>query len=421
MKKITLFLIIGFLMLANGAWAQADISLTLDDAIAFALRDNRDVLIKAEDVSKAQAKLKESRSGLYPSLTATGSWQYYRGYYSKDLGMSSAQFSFKQNIYTAGKTVNTIKASEYGIEVAQALLDAAKINLVLNVKKAFYALFIARELAAVNQALLVNSENHLQSSRKRYASGEVPESDILAIEASLTNLEEAYASAVNQVETGQNTLRNILYLQDDSLITPDGELDYELQDVAYEEAFVKALSKRPELKQYQAQIEANKRTVEAAKAGNRPTISASWDYYSRSHQLASGGKNWNDNNTIGFTVSWPIFDGWATRAKVEQAIVDVKEAQLLKERTTQDIRLELKNTYLDLKSALAQLATVEAQARLYNDQYQITQDKYAKGITSTLDVDDAFVRYAVSLFNKKMAAYDYILAQAAFDKAIGGM
>jgi outer membrane protein TolC len=49
------------------------------------------------------------------------------------------------------------------------------------------------------------------------------------------------------------------------------------------------------------------------------------------------------------------------------------------------------------------------------------QEKYKKGLSSLLDSSDAALKYAISLFNRKQAIYDYIVAKFNFDKATGGM
>lgn len=204
-------------------------------------------------------------------------------------------------------------------------------------------------------------------------------------------------------------------------IKPAAQLSYEPVEVAYDEAFLQALASRPEIRQYAAQTKADKKAIEIAKADNRPDIYASWDYYSRSTVSASTTKNWSDYNVIGLTFSWPIFDGWLTKAKVEQAIIDLKETQLTREKTIKDIALELKNAYLALKNALAKIAAVESDAKVYQDNLDSVERKYEEGIASVLDLNDADLKYAVSSFKKNEAVYDYIIAKGSFDKATGGI
>jgi len=216
-------------------------------------------------------------------------------------------------------------------------------------------------------------------------------------------------------------LNNLLYLDKDTRIVPIAEFKYIPQEVAYDEGFLKAMSNRPEIRQYEAQVKASQKAIEIAKAGSRPDVYASWDYYSRSHTSNTASKNWNDYNTVGLTFSWPIFDSWSTKAKVEQAIVDLKQAQLLKEKNTRNIIAELKNAYLDLKDAIAKIKSSESDLKVYNDYLSEIKDKYTQGISSSLELSDARIKYEVSAFNQKQAIYDYIIANESFAKATGGI
>ncbi len=419
MRKPVLLLIIFFILpLPLKAEEQ---SLTLDEALSIALRDNRDILLKAADIKKAKEKIAEARSGLFPALSFTGTWTNTAGYYSEDLGQTGAQVALKQYLYKGNRTINTISQNKYKLEASQSLLDKAKLELVLNVKKAFFTLLLASEFADLNQGILENTQEHLNFIKERYKNGLASESDILNIEASLKNVWEAHQASLNQLEAGGALLNNLLYLKEDVRIKPNAQFSYEAKEIAYDEAFLRALSSRPEIKQYQAQMQADKKAVEIAKSDNRPSIYASWDYYSRSHASVAAAKGWNDHNIIGLTFSWPIFDGWLTKAKVEQAIIDLKETQLIKEKTVKDIALELKTAYLSLKNALAKLKSVEASLILYKDNLSAVEEKYRQGQVSLLDKNDTDLQYRISMFNKKQAIYDYIIAKSSFDKAIGGL
>lgn len=422
MKKIFIFTII-IILLSPALLKAEEVKLTLDEAVAIALRDNRDILLKDEDVKKAKFKIAEAQANLFPTLNFTGSWTETREYYSKDISQTPTQTTLKQYLYKGGKIINTIKYNGYNFEVAQAILDKTKLETVLNVKKAFYTLLLAAEFADLNKAIMDNTKEHLDFIKARYENGQVSESDVLTIDASLSSIKQAYESSLNQVESSRVLLNNLLYLDKDTKVRPDAQFTIEAREVAFDEAFLKAMKNRPEIRQYEAESEANKKSIEIAKADNRPNIYASWDYYTRSHLATTTGlaKNWNDYSVVGVTFSWPIFDGWATKAKVEQAIVDLKTTQLTKEKTINDIALELKNAYLSLKNAIAKIDSTEYDTKVYDDNLRTLTDKYKQGIASLLDINDANLKYEVSIFNKKQAIYDYIIAKSSFDKATGGM
>ena len=423
MKKAILILIILILTFPSFLKAEEEIPLTLDEAITIALRENRDILLKTEDIKKAKAKIAEARSGLLPSLSVSASLSDTRGLYIKDSSQIASQAGVKQTLYKGGKIINTIKYSEYGVTIAQAVLDKVKLEILFNVKKAFYTFLLAQEFNRLNKQILDNTRSHIEMTEARYKSGQVSQSDILRIKEALASVEEAYEASLNQLEAALSLLKNLLYLDEKVDLKPIGEFTYEQREVAYDEGFLKAMNSRPEIRQYEAQSQAAQKAVAIAKADNHPSIYASWDYYGRSHitGLTGATKNWNDYNVLGLTFSWPIFDGWATKAKVEQAIVDLKETQLMKEKTMKDIALELKNAYLELKNALAKIKATQAEIDLYKDTLLVTQEKYKAGIVSSLDLEDVSLGYEVSLFNQKLAGYDYILAKAGFDKATGGM
>lgn len=419
MKRLGLFLIAFILMSPYLAVAE-EISLTLEEAVSFALRDNWDILLVTEEVKKAKLKIAEAEAGLFPTLNFTGSWTQTRGYYAKDLSQATTQATLKQYLYKGGKTINTIKYNGYKFEVSQAILDKTKLDTLLSVEEAFYTLLLSKELTRLNQDIFENTKEHLNFIKERYKNGQASESEVLQLRFCLSTVQQAYEASVNQVESSQVLLANLLYLDKDVKINPEGEFIYEPKEVAFDEAFLKAMRARPEIRQYEAQTKADKANIEITKADNRPQIYAAWDYYARSHASATATKNWNDYNVVGLTFSWPIFDGWATKAKVEQAIVELKSTQLLKEKTVSDIALELKNAYVSLKNAIAKIDSLEADVRVYQDNLSSVKEKSEKGIASFLDLDDANLKYNISAFNKKQAIYDYLLAKASFDKTAGG-
>lgn len=423
MKRYVIVITLIILILPVLLEAQEKIELSLDEALVIALRGNRGLLLKKEDVRKAQYKIREAEADLFPALDFTGSWKYTQGLYQKSVGQYSTQTTLKQYLYTGGEIINTIKYNGYDFEVKQAIFDQEKLELALDVQEAFYTMFLAQELAKLNRGILENTSAHLKSVEERFQKGEASESDVLKMEASLKGIEQVLESSFSQVEAAQALLRNLLYLDEDVEIDLSGRMDYEERQVAFEEAFLQAVRRRPEIRQYEADINAKEKAIDIAKADSRPSIYASWDYYSASRKAAtvnSISKNWNDHNILGLTFSWPIFDGWQTKAKVEQAMADLKKSRLLKEQAISDIALELQEAYLALKDAISRIKAVESEAIVYLDNLLGVKERYKQGAASSLDLDDAKLKYDTACFNKKEAAYDYIIAGSVFDKAAGG-
>jgi outer membrane protein len=421
MNKRVLFLLI-FSLVPLLAKAEL-VSLTLDETIAIALRDNRDILLSKESVEKAKASIKEAQALALPALNFSASRLTTQELMPKPYSTTEIHAGLEQVIFASGRIINTIKYNQYQKEAQQALLDSAKLEVVLNVKKAFCTLILAKDLRELNKSILENALQHLYFIEERYKNGQASEAEILNIKASLGTIKQEYDSSSSQVEAAQALLRKLLYLDGSVDIAPIGEFVYQLVEIAYDKAILEAMAKRPEIKQFEAQAKAGKKAINIARAGNLPSVYATWDTYSGDRFITSTGgtAKWKNYNVYGIVLSWPLFDGFATQAKIEQAVIDLKETQLSKERMIKDIAFQVKESYLSLKDAISQIEAVEAEVVLYTDNLSTVKQKYQEGITSFLDVGDAQLKYALALFNKKQSVYDYIVAKASFDKATGGV
>ncbi len=419
-KTRELFLAAVFFFLSPLPLRGEEIALSLNESIALALRENRSILLKAHEIKKAQENIAQARGGFFPSVTALATYSQTKEYFEKDLTQTAAQASVKQYLYTGGKTFNTYHQNQSDFDAAEAALEKTKAEVIFEVKKAFYSLLLTNEFVQLNKQILDNTQQHLVYSEVLYHNGRTDELELLRIKEAFNSVEEAYQESVHQSEALQALLCNLLFIDEKTLIKPEGEFVYDPQILKYEEGVLKALKQRPEMMEFDALEQSDEYAIEISKSGNRPSVYASWDYYARSHLSGSTTGNWNDYSVIGVTMTWPVFDGWATKAKVEEAILDLKQTQLSREKFIKDMAVELKGAYLELKDAINQVKTVQASMAYYDNNYMTAQEKHAKGLLSTLALDDARVSQQVALFNKKQAIYNFIIAKSKFEKATGG-
>ncbi len=214
-RTVPLFLLFFSLMIIIG-YAE-EITLTFNEAVAIGLRDNRDILLKTGDVGKAKLKIAEAQAGIFPTLTYTGSWFYTAGLYTKDISQQTSQITLKQYLYRGGKVINSIKYNDYKLEVAQSLLDKAKLEIIFDFSQAYYTLSLSNFFVGLNKAILDNSREHLDYINARYKNGQASETEILQAQASLSNVEQAYEASKTQQEAAQALLNNLLSLDKDVL------------------------------------------------------------------------------------------------------------------------------------------------------------------------------------------------------------
>lgn len=423
MQKIFVFLLLILACSFNHRLCAQEIVLNLDEAVALALRQNPDILLKGEDIEKARFKTAESESSLYPRLDFTSGWTNTRALYLKNITAISTQTTLKQYLYKGGKTLNSIARDKYKVEVLNALLDSAKLEIVLNVKKALYTLLLAFDFSDLNKLSFENAKGKFKFALSRYKHGELSASDVLNAQVTASRAKQIYEESLNQVSSARVLLNDLLYLDKDVLIKPALEFAYELKDISLDSAFLRAMRLRPEIRQLEAQENADKKEIEVLKSDSRPNIYGSLDYFSRSTASLtfSPSKGWQDYYTLGLVFSWPVFDGFAAKRRVEQAMIDLKQTRLFKDKTTRDIISEVKNAYLDLRDAIEKIEAVEPELEFYAQFLSSMKQKYERGVVSSLEMADADLKYQISVFNKKQAIYDYIVAKDTFEKAAGGI
>ena len=162
------------------------------------------------------------------------------------------------------------------------------------------------------------------------------------------------------------------------------------------------------------QAESNKRS---AKAGWRPSVSGSVSKGFTHEHLFSG--KLSDQWTAGISASWNIFDGGITRAQVNQADAALTRAQEVAAQTREQIQLDVQSAFLQLRAAEKNIATTQASVILGEENYKISQVRYAAGVGTNLDVMDASRKLTEARSNYFTALYNYNTAKASLDRYMG--
>ena len=395
--------------------------LTLDDALRLALGENRQLAIGQAKEDEARAGISLARSAMMPALDISGTLGVTRGLYSKDINEVSGRAAIKQDLYKGGAIRAGVRKSEFDLSYARASLSRDKQEVLLKVKKSFFTLILAERYCRLNRLIALNARRHFDYISELYKNGQVSESELIRMRAILRNAEYLYLNAGTQKGAAAEVLGNLIYFKDSGKIAVSGELYYDFRDAAYDAAFLRAVESRPELKLYDAKEKSAQEAVKVAKASGRPSLSATWDYYSSNRQVSGAEKNNNDHNVAGLTVSWPIFDGGHAKAVVEEAIAALKASKAQREQTLKDIATELRQACLGLQDSLDALKAAEEEVKVYRDNLREARNKYRLGIVSSLDIQDAALKYETAYFKKERAVYSYMLAGIDFDKATGGV
>lgn len=408
--------------------------MSLEDCVKRTLEVNPKVLDRAEGVTRATGGIEEARAGYLPQLGVSGLYNFaektqtvqfpgpggemqeFELDFTLDYAFSA---TLTQPLYTGGAVSSSYKISKYGRDIAEAELESTESNLALAVLVQFYGVLAAREAIVVAEEAISNAEEHYAVTQARYNAGEVSDYDVMRAEVAVVNLRPGLIAARNLLEVSELALKNYMMLEPESEIDFVGvleEMDYEVDPT---EAVEVAFDSRPEMRMVKKQTEIARESVTLAKSGRRPTFALQGSYDLRSNQLTFGTDAWQDSYAGYLVLSWSVFDGLRTRARVSQAHSAARQADIAVEDFKRAIELEVRGALLDAEAARETLTSQERNVETAERGLAIVNERYATGLATSLEVIDARLAYITAQQNRITALFDFNVATARLMRAVG--
>jgi len=130
--------------------------------------------------------------------------------------------------------------------------------------------------------------------------------------------------------------------------------------------------------------------------------------------------NWRYNNSvfIGFNLKIPIFDGFQTTSKVEQARIELYKAREQYDKTASQLKNNLEDVLLSIDQTKKQLESYRATIEQAELAYDISQKRYASGVGTQLETIDAMVSLTRAQVNYYNSIYEYYILHAQLDQLL---
>lgn len=197
------------------------------------------------------------------------------------------------------------------------------------------------------------------------------------------------------------------------------------QEREVEELLEVMRERRADLKQLEMTQALRKAEMRVEQVGYLPRITVFGNYSVRAQEeggLSFFGENERqrvETAAVGLEVSWPIFQGTQRLARIDQRRSALKQAQtaydLALDRAENDVRTQYDQVLESHERAEAQRQAVEEAQRGFT----IVRAQFREGISGQLEVTDSELALRQSEFNYAQAAYDYLVARARLDRAVG--
>ena len=421
-KKLALGI---FTVASTLAYSQQTV--TLKQAIEFALQNKADALKAKLDITNADAKILEAKAGALPKVTgnanitynpiiqeiALGGQTFKMGQpWVAVAGVQLQQALFNQQVFIGLKAAKSTK------EFYQLNANLTEEQIIERVSNAYFQVFTAQEQKNTLESSYSSTEKVRNVIKSLYDNGLSKKIDLDRTNVNLTNIETNIKQSNNGITQAENALKfymgmpietKIQLVQEDMAVTPH-LLDETVN--TDERTEVKVLLKNKELLEYQ-----KKATI----ANYYPTVNLTanynWQGLGEKFPLTNGsskGVMWSDYSAIGLGINIPIFNGFATKAKVQQNQIDIDKLEIDIKDTKLGLDQAYQNAKAQIENSLATLESQKANVKLAEDVLADTKSNYQYGLatlTDLLDAENSLVQaknnYTTAILNYKIAEVQY--------------
>lgn len=404
-------------------------TLNVDRCVSIALERHPQLSAAKSTVRASESRIGQAVAAYLPQINASGSYSKIKtpsGSISTSDSASivsgsrkhdqySGSITASQLLYDFGKTPNQIWIQKYGAEAARGDLGGTQGTLILTVRQAYYGLLAAQRSRDIAKEVVIQFEQHLQQAQGFYEVGTKPKFDVIKAQADLSTAKLNLIRAENALRIAKVTLNNAMGLPDAPDYTIEDSLDVVKKELPLAAAVELANRNRPELLAAQSRVKAADEQVSFAYKGFFPSISATGSY-NRSGQDFFPPEGWN----AGVTMTWGLFNGFQTVHQVKEAKANLDTARSNHELLKQNVLLEVQQAYLQLLQAKESIPTAEIGVQQATENLEIANGRYNAGVGNPIEVTDAQITYVNAKNAYTQALYDYQVAAASLERAIGG-
>lgn len=382
----------------------------LQSCIDYALQQNITIRKNRVNAESTQIDVKTAKAALFPSLSfSTGQNMVNRPYQESsntvsgsEIIKSTSKTSYNGNyglnaswtVYNGNKRLNTIKQEKLNNQVAGLEVATSENSIQESIAQTYIQILYAAESVKVNENTLQVSIAQRDRGQELLNAGSIAKSDFAQLEAQVST--DRY-----QLVTAQATLQDYK-LQLKQLLELDGENEMNvylpsLSDNSVltplptkKDVYASALAIRPEIEASKLNVEASELGIDIAKAGYLPSISlsagigtnhTSGSDFTFGEQMKNG---WN--NSIGLSVSVPIFNNRQTKSAVQKAILQRETSMLSLLDEQKALYKTIEGLWLDANSAQQRYVAANEKLKSTQISYDLISEQFDLGMKNTVEL-----------------------------------
>ena len=472
MNKRTFLSFVSAVLVSTGMYAQEanPTVISLEDALRIALSENVSVKVADKEIERAEYARKGTYASLFPQVDAVGSFQRtikkqvmymdfdmsaFSGMDSMggdtpedpesevsatssipDSGGSSSGGGIevgRWNTYSGGISaamplVNAqlwkgIQISGQEVELAVEKARSSRLDMVTQVKEAFYSVLLAKEALNVYKEVYDNAIANYGQTEKRHNAQKASDLELTRAKSAVSNAIPNVYNAESSVILALWQLKAVMGVDLDMDIDVAGALSDFGQSMLFDvnEADGMNLDYNTTMRQLAIQAEELANNVKMQKYAYLPSLAANFAYSvnAMTNDFNFKEYRWTPYSYIGLSISIPIFSGGKRLNDVRAAKVQYEELNLQKADAERQLKIGIRQYLNTMETRMKSYAAAQDAVETARKAYDIAQKSYNVGRSTITDLNDAQLVLTQSSLAVSQAVYNYVVAKSNLEKTIG--
>jgi len=389
-------------------------------------------------MQKAASERKGARSGFFPDLSASASYQDLNSieaegptdqdYIDQDIGIYSVRLS--QTLFAGFTVLNSLQKAELKKQLARAQKKQTEMKLIQQIQYYFLELQKSKqEIGSLNQAI-ERLEVNQKSAQSYFDVQMAPYLQVLQAEVDLADAKQQLSKAKNKKKQSKTQLNVLLDLSGKERVHYEGDLKNCTFSFGKDmkDCLEYALDNRPQIRVAQKSMKMAEEEVDIAQGKFYPRVNADLNYYVRDNDYDEPGTQSNpftgettkydrdQENTYwsgSVKLQWKFNTGGREYYRHETAQNEVLRLEQQLKQTLNQVEIQVKTSYNSLKEAKSRIRStkkaLEGAQESYNRARQRLENEMGT-ISQVLDAQ-ARLRRAEANYNQALADYKISLAE----------
>ena len=441
----------------------------MEECINRAKEENLDIKqVKLSVLSSEQQQL-QSKLSLLPSLNGGGSQGYNYGRtvdpYSNEfttLNVKTNNFSLSSTVtlFSGFQNINKVKRDNYEYMAKKYDIEKVINDISITVATDFLQLLFNKELVIMAEKQLDISSQQEERISKLVKEGQLAKSSLLETRSQVASEQLQLVKAKSQKAIALLNIKQLLEIEANNnfeILVPANSLPKQNKIPSTEEIYKSALEVFPNVKSAEYRLKSSDKSLAISRGGRSPRImlngsmgSGYSDARTRitgidslgmmpsGYQLSSGenvlmpildfnseitpfNQQLKDNfsQSLSFSLSIPLFNGWMTNSSIANAKIAVMSAQNNLQKTKNQLRKQVEQVRADVIAAEKQFQFAQKSAEALQESFTYNEQKFNEGMLNVYDYNDAKNKLIKTQSDLLQAKYDYLFKIKILDFFMG--